>query len=152
MAALLFAQRRQFFGIEEIRVRIERPQHARNRALVDGFVGRDLVGIILVDEVVNLSERFDARLQVFVEVGLAFCCAAWGAADTELSTRAEKPPTSAQAAKKRYEKKISPLGRQKNLQRFAAFSIDVIFFLGRRFEIFKSLRAGDIHLDGLRFG
>ena len=41
VAPLVFAQELIIARIEEVRVRIERAQHARNGALVNGFVGID---------------------------------------------------------------------------------------------------------------
>src|SRR5438309_755845 len=47
LAALLFAQQRIRFGIEEIGMRIERMQHSRNRAIVYGFVGVHRFRVVL---------------------------------------------------------------------------------------------------------
>ena len=44
VALLLFAHQLVFARIEEVGVRVERAQHARNRALVDGLIGADFVG------------------------------------------------------------------------------------------------------------
>ncbi len=47
LAALLFARVRIRLWIKEIRVRVELVQHARNGAVVDGFVGVHGVGVVL---------------------------------------------------------------------------------------------------------
>ena len=50
LAALVFAHQRVGLGIEEIGVRIERVQHAGNRAVVDGLVRVHRLGVVVLDE------------------------------------------------------------------------------------------------------
>ena len=54
--ALLFAQHRIRLGIEEVRVRVERVQHARDGAVIDGLVRVHRLGIVLLDDVVHLGK------------------------------------------------------------------------------------------------
>ncbi len=58
--ALIFAQQRIGFGIEEVRVRIEHAQHAGNRAVVDRFIGVHRLGVVLLHQVVDLRELAQA--------------------------------------------------------------------------------------------
>ena len=60
VALLLFAQQLEIARIEEIGVRVERAQHARDSAFVDGFVGNQRIGEILFDELVKLGESLQA--------------------------------------------------------------------------------------------
>ena len=60
VAALIFAELGEFLGIEEIRVRIQRVQHSRNRAVVNGLVRFYLIREILLHRVVDFRERFKA--------------------------------------------------------------------------------------------
>ncbi len=66
VSALIVAERLKILGIEEIGVRIKRPQHARNRALVDALVGGDLVGEIVLHQLVHFGELLDVGLEVFL--------------------------------------------------------------------------------------
>ncbi len=69
VAALIFAQGFEILRIEEVRVRIERPQHLRNRALVDRFIGVDGIGEVFLDGRIDLRELLHARLDVVVGTG-----------------------------------------------------------------------------------
>ena len=60
VALLVFAQELVIAGIEEIGVRVERAQHARDGALVDGFIGIHLVGEVLFDQAIDAGEGFQA--------------------------------------------------------------------------------------------
>ena len=53
-----------FGGIDEIGVRVERAQHARNGALVEGLFRRDRVGEILFDQRVGLGHRVHGLGQI----------------------------------------------------------------------------------------
>ncbi len=66
LAALVFAQQRVGLGIEEIGVRIEHVQHARDRAVVDGLVGIHRLGVVLLDEGVDVGELLEAVADVGV--------------------------------------------------------------------------------------
>jgi hypothetical protein len=57
---VLFAQQRIRLRIEEVRVRVEHAQHARNRAVVDGFVWADLLRVVLLYHAVNVREAANA--------------------------------------------------------------------------------------------
>src|SRR5215469_18410973 len=59
LAALVLAQQRVGLGVEEIGVRIKHVQHARDRPVVDGFVGVHRFGIILLNDVVNLGKLLE---------------------------------------------------------------------------------------------
>ena len=69
-AALFFAQRRIGLGVEEIRVRIELVQHARDGAVIDRLVGIHRVGVVLLDGLIDLGEL----LQAVADVGVAAGC------------------------------------------------------------------------------
>src|SRR5215470_9423337 len=69
LAALLFTQQRIGFRIEEIRVRIERVQHARNCAVIDGFVRIYGLGVVVLNHLINLGELLKAILYVRVAGG-----------------------------------------------------------------------------------
>ena len=69
LAALFFAEERVGLGIEEIRMGIEGMQHARNRAVIDGFVSVDWLSVVLLDDVEHLGERLQAVPNVGVAVG-----------------------------------------------------------------------------------
>ena len=62
---LIVTQRLEIFGIEEIRVWIQRSEHARDGAFVDGLVGTHLVGEVVLYRLVYLGELLDAGLEVF---------------------------------------------------------------------------------------
>ncbi len=66
LAALVFAHQRVGLGIEEIRVRIERVQHARNRSVIDGLVGVHRLGVVVLDQGVNVGELLQAVLNLGV--------------------------------------------------------------------------------------
>ena len=72
LAALLLAQGRVGFGIEEVGVRIEHPQHAGNRPVVDGLVRVDRLGIVLLHHVVNIGEAAQAFAHVAVAGGCSW--------------------------------------------------------------------------------
>ena len=63
VAALFVAQRLEIVGIEEVGVRIERPQHPRDRAFIDGLVRLQLIGEILLDDVVDFGECLEALIE-----------------------------------------------------------------------------------------
>src|SRR5579864_1069247 len=67
LAALIFAQQRIRFRIEEIGVRIEHVQHAGNGAVVNRFIRAYRFGIILLDDVIDLGEL----LQALTDIGVA---------------------------------------------------------------------------------
>ena len=64
-AALIFAQQGIGFGIEEIRVRVEHMQHARDGAVVDGLVRIHRFGVVLLDDVVHRGELAQAVADVW---------------------------------------------------------------------------------------
>ena len=66
LAALLFAQGGVRLRVKEIRVRIEYPQHPGNRAVINGLVGIDRLGVVLLHHLVNLGEAFNAVANVGV--------------------------------------------------------------------------------------
>ena len=66
MPALVFSQPFEVLGRKEVGVRIERAQHARNGAFIDGLVRAHRVGVILLDRRVHARERLHARLDVVV--------------------------------------------------------------------------------------
>src|SRR5580658_7319187 len=66
-AALVFAHQGIGLWIEEIRVRIEGVEHARNRAVVDGLVRVHRLGVVLLYDGVDVSEL----LQAVFDVGIA---------------------------------------------------------------------------------
>ena len=66
---LLFAEQRVLLRIEKVRVRIEHVQHARNRAVVDGLVYIDRIGVIALDDRKHAREAFDGILQVIRSAG-----------------------------------------------------------------------------------
>ena len=65
--ALVFAHQRVRFWIEEIRVRIEGVQHARNRSVVNGFIGIHRLGVVVLDDGIDVREL----LQAVFDVGVA---------------------------------------------------------------------------------
>src|SRR5579862_5698818 len=64
MASLVFLERCKIFWIEEIRVRIECPQRTRNGALVNRFVGIDLVGEIRFHQLVDARKTLETSFNV----------------------------------------------------------------------------------------
>src|SRR5579872_213477 len=66
LAALVFAHQRVRFWIEEIRVRIERVQHARNRPVVYGFVGVYRFSVVFLDQRIYVGELLEAVLDIGV--------------------------------------------------------------------------------------
>ena len=69
VAFLLFPQRTELFRIEEVCVGIERPGHARDGALVDRFLRRNLVGEIVLDDVQDLGETLKAGFNIIFRAG-----------------------------------------------------------------------------------
>src|SRR4029077_2128315 len=65
-AALIFTQQRVSFGIKEIGMRIEHVQPARNGAVINGLVGADRLGVILLHYVVDRSELAQAVTHIGV--------------------------------------------------------------------------------------
>ncbi len=66
LPTLLLAQGRIRLRIEEIRVRIQHAQHARNRPVVNRLIGVDGLGIVLLDDFVNLRKAAQAVADVAV--------------------------------------------------------------------------------------
>src|SRR5579872_523116 len=66
LAALILAHQCIGFGIEEIRVGIERVQHSRDSAVVDRLIRVNRLGIVLFDDGVNIGELFEAVLNLRV--------------------------------------------------------------------------------------
>ncbi len=56
----------ELLGIEEDRVRIEAPQHARDSPAVDGVVGVDRVGRFLLDHGIDLGELLEQAGDLFI--------------------------------------------------------------------------------------
>src|ERR1019366_2125966 len=69
LAALIFAQVFEIFGIEEVGMRVESAQHLGDRTLIDGFVGTHGVREVLLDGRVDPRERFHTGLDVVVRCG-----------------------------------------------------------------------------------
>ena len=67
LAALVLAHQRVGLGIEEIRVWIERMQHPRDSPVVDGLVRIDRLGIVILDNRIDVREL----LQAVFDVGVA---------------------------------------------------------------------------------
>jgi len=63
---LLLAQRSIRFRIKEIRMGIENAKHSRNRAVIDGLVGVHGLGVIVLDEGVDVGELLKAILDLGV--------------------------------------------------------------------------------------
>ena len=64
MAFLILPQKLEFVRIEEVGVGIERPEHAGNGALVDGLIGTERVGEILLDQAINFREALSALIDI----------------------------------------------------------------------------------------
>src|SRR5713226_361774 len=62
LPALVFPQKRELPGIKEIRVRIERPQHSWNGALIDRLVHVHRFRVVRLNHVQNPRELFHRRL------------------------------------------------------------------------------------------
>ncbi len=69
MTALFLTETFQILGIEEVGMGIERPQHLRDRTLVNRLVGAHGVREVLLDRRVDLRERFHAGFDVVVSSG-----------------------------------------------------------------------------------
>jgi len=73
LALALLAQHLEALWIDEVGVRIERSHHPGDGPVVDGFVGIDRVGVILLDHGVNLGQQaevfFDVRVIAAVHFG-----------------------------------------------------------------------------------
>ena len=96
-AVLLFAKGRKFFGIKEIRVRIEGAEHARDGPFIDGLIGLEFIRVILVNDVVDLRKCFDTvTSDRHLRLGLALC-SDWEAAATVRKPEPKTPPAKAQA-------------------------------------------------------
>ena len=63
-ALLLFLEAGVLLGIEEIRVRVEDAEHIGDRAIVDGFVGVDRRGVIMLDDGENFGEAAVGVLEI----------------------------------------------------------------------------------------
>ena len=90
LAALVFAHQRIRLGIEEIRVRIERVQHARDRPVVDSFVRIHRLGVIVFDERVHIGELLQAVLDVRVAGHRRLLAGALGEHNSQKSAGKEK--------------------------------------------------------------
>lgn len=66
---LLFSHERILLRIEEAGMRIEDVQHAWNSAVIDGLIGIDRFGVILLDDAVDLGEATEAGADVGYGVG-----------------------------------------------------------------------------------
>src|SRR5664280_2297261 len=53
-----------FGGVEEVGMRIERAQHARDRALIDGLLLGDRVGVILFQQGEDASQRLETLVEI----------------------------------------------------------------------------------------
>src|ERR1017187_7314100 len=71
LRALLALHVRVFGGVEEVGVRIERAQHARNRTLVDGFLRGDRIGVILLQQRENRGDRLETLVEIVLRGGSA---------------------------------------------------------------------------------
>ena len=69
LAALLFPQQGVGLGIEETGVRIEGVQHARDGPIIDGFIRVHRLGVVLLDNVVDLGKRLQAVTNISVAIG-----------------------------------------------------------------------------------
>ena len=67
LAALVLAHQRVGLGIEEIRMRVERVQHSRDGPIVDSLVRVDRLGVVFLDDRVDVREL----LQAIFDVGVA---------------------------------------------------------------------------------
>jgi len=72
LAALIFAQQRIRLRIKEIRVRIEHMQHARNGPVVNRLVGIHRLGIILLDQAVDVGKL--AQAVTYIGIAARRCC------------------------------------------------------------------------------
>ncbi len=63
---LLFAQQGERLRIEEVGVRIQGPEHSRNRSVVDGLVFVDGIGVVGLYRIEYLGEQTEAVLDVGV--------------------------------------------------------------------------------------
>ncbi len=68
-SALIFAQQGIGLGIEEIRVRIQHVQHARNGPVVDRLIGVHRFGIILLHHVIHSGELPQAVADIRIPTG-----------------------------------------------------------------------------------
>ncbi len=57
MAFLILPEKLEVLGIKEAGVRIKRPGHPRDGALIDGFIRTDLIGEIILDKARGLSQK-----------------------------------------------------------------------------------------------
>src|SRR4029077_15236889 len=64
LAALIFAEESELAGVKEIGVRVEHAEHARDGALVDGFVDVNGLGVVGLHHVQNAREVADGGLVV----------------------------------------------------------------------------------------
>src|SRR5262249_9049882 len=77
LSTLVFAQQGIGLGVKEVRVRVENPQHSRNRAIVDSFVGLYRLGIVLFNGLVDLRELTQIIADIAVTV-VAVCAGTLG--------------------------------------------------------------------------
>src|SRR5581483_3548550 len=64
LTALIFTKQGIRLGVEEIRVRVEHMQHARNGAVVNGLIWVHRLGVILFNDVINFGELLEAGTDV----------------------------------------------------------------------------------------
>src|SRR5713226_3275864 len=68
-AALLFPQQGIGLRIKEVRVRIQRMQHSRDRAVINGLVGAHRLGVVFFHRFINLGELLVAVPNVGIAAG-----------------------------------------------------------------------------------
>ena len=90
LAALVLAHQRVGLGIKEVRVRVERVQHPGDRAVVNGLISIHRLGVILLDESVNIGELLKAVLDVGVAGDRRLLAGALGEQDAQKSARKEE--------------------------------------------------------------
>src|SRR5579875_3779640 len=64
--ALLLAQGGIGLRVEKVGVRVKYAQHAGDGAVIDGLVGIDLLGVVLLDDAIDVAERAQAVANVVV--------------------------------------------------------------------------------------
>ena len=69
LAVLILLEELVSLGIEEAGVRIERAQHAGDGAVVERFIGRDIVGKVGLDQVEDLGEGLEAGAEIILRGG-----------------------------------------------------------------------------------
>ncbi len=101
MALLIFTQELVFARIEEVRMRVERAEHAGDGAFVDGFIGIHVVGEVLFEQAVRAGEGFQAGVDfIAIVAGDGRCCMHLGSEDAanngtkedDCKEKEERPP------------------------------------------------------------